>query len=533
MMNLTYTLPINKIPYLEWVNVITRYGTQFNWQSEPLLALQNDQISLGNSIQNNRTIQVNPTLSFSTFYNKFGFIRQNSGRNAKGTKAFFVQLLTSVRNVGGAYTRIEGTYLPGYTPNTDLLGYNFDANAPGWGFLFGSQRDILPRASANGWISSDTLQTNLYTKTFAENISIIANLEPLKGLRIDLTATRVDNYNFSSTTELEYNPQSGNLEPITPYRTGNYSISQIAIHTSFTSHNELFKKFEEQRLIISNKLSEQNINSVKGNPDLFADGYSKEQQDVVINSFLSTYLGKDPDQSSIDRKPRFPIPNWRISYNGLSNIVALQDLFTSINLSHAYQSQYVIAGYNSVIRYTETDGAPSERDINDNFLPKNLYGQVSIIDRFVPLIGVDVRLKNNMSANAEYRKSRDMNFSLQNSQMAMMSEESLIFGLGYRKNNVQLPFGLFADRKWKNDFNFKLDFALNDRKTVVYRSDINEAEVSGGNRSISLNPTLEYTVNQFYNIRLFYNSNSVKPYTSQNYATSYTYFGINLRVLFQ
>nr|WP_238387227.1 cell surface protein SprA [Sphingobacterium olei] len=533
MMNLTYTLPINKIPYLEWISVITRYGTQFNWQSEPLIAFQSDQISLGNSIQNNRTIQVNPTLSFSTLYNKFGFIRQNSGRNAKGSKAFFVQLLTSVRNVGGAYTRIEGTYLPGYTPNTNLLGYNFDANAPGWEFLFGSQRDILSRAVTNGWISSDTLQTNLYTKTFAENISVIANLEPLKGLRIDLTATRVDNYNFSSTTELEYNPQSGTLEPITPYRTGNYSISQIAIHTSFTSHNELFKKFEEQRLIISNRLSERNINSVKGDPESFADGYSKEQQDVVINSFLSTYLGKDPDQSSIDRKPRFPIPNWRISYNGLSNIVALQDLFTSINLSHAYQSQYVIAGYNSVIRYTETDGAPSERDINDNFLPKNLYGQVSIIDRFVPLIGVDVRLKNNMSANAEYRKSRDMNFSLQNSQMAMMSEESLIFGMGYRKNNVQLPFGLFADRKWKNDFNFKLDFALNDRKTVVYRSDINEAEVSGGNRSISINPTLEYTVNQFYNIRLFYNSNSVKPYTSQNYATSYTYFGINLRVLFQ
>lgn len=528
MMNITYTLPLNKIPYLEWVNIVTRYGTQFNWQSEPLIALQNPDIGLGNSIQNNRTIQVNPTFNLSSFYNKFRFIRQNSGRSAKGGTAFLVQLLTSIRNVGGAYTRVEGTYLPGYLPNTNMLGYNFDANAPGWGFLFGSQKNILETASSNGWLSSDSLQTNLYTKTFAENISAIANLEPIKGLRIDLTATRVDNFNLSSTTEMDLN---GN--PVAPYKTGNYSITQIAIHTSFTNHDELFRKFEEQRQIMSHRLAEQNVNSVGQDADFFANGYGKTQQDVVVNSFLSTYLGKSNQDGLIDRKPKFPLPNWRIAYNGLSNIPGLNDLFTSINLSHSYQSQYVIAGYNSVIRYKEENSVPSERDINSNFLPKNLYGQVSIIDRFVPLIGVDVRLQNSMSANAEFRKSRDMNFSLQNSQMAMMSEESIVFGMGYRKNNVRLPFGLFEDRKWSNDLNFKMDFAVNDRKTVVYRSDINEAEISGGNKSISVNPTLEYTVNQLYNVRLFYNSNAVRPYTSQNYATSYTYFGLNIRVLFQ
>jgi cell surface protein SprA len=198
-----------------------------------------------------------------------------------------------------------------------------------------------------------------------------------------------------------------------------------------------------------------------------------------------------------------------------------------------YQSQYIIGGYTSVLRYDELNGVPTERDINDNFLPKNLYTQITLVDRFVPLIGVDVRLANNMSFNSEYRKTRDLNLSLQNSQLAMLTEESIVFGLGYRKTNVQLPFGLFEDRKWTNDMNFKVDFALNDRKTMVYRSDINEAEISGGNKNISINPSLDYTVNQFYNIRIFYNSNAVRPYTSQNYATSYTYFGFNISILFQ
>jgi cell surface protein SprA len=470
-------------------------------------------------------------LNLSALYNKFSFIRQNSGRNSTGTVPFLVQLLTSIRNVNGAYTKTEGTYLPGYLPSTNVLGYDFNSNAPGWGFLFGGQGDILDKAARNGWLSSDTLQTNMYTKTFAENISVVANLEPIKGLRVDLTMSRIDNYNLTSA--IQFNATTGQLESASPYVTGNYTVSQIAIRTSFKNSDALFQKFEEHRQAISQRLGEKNINSVGQSADFYADGYSKTQQDVVVNAFLATYLGKDADQAKQGIKPTFPLPNWRISYNALANVLGIQDFISSININHAYQSQYIIGGYTSTARYEEADGMPFARDANQNFLPKNQYGQISIIDRFVPLIGVDMRFANALSVNSEYRKTRDMNMSLQNSQLAMMTEQSFIVGMGLRKNNIRLPFGIFEDRKWVNDMNFRVDFALNDRKTTVYRSDINQAEISGGNKSLTINPSLDYTVNQFYNIRLFYNSNAVKPYTSQNYATSYTYFGINIRIQFQ
>ncbi len=528
MMNITYNLPIKKIPYLEWVDVTARYGTQFNWQSEPLLSLQNDNIDLGNSILNNRTIQINPTLNFTALYNKFRFLRQNSGRNATGATSFLVRLLTSVRQVNAAYTRLEGTFLPGYTPKSNILGYDFDSNAPGWGFLFGSQENILIKAANSGWLSGDPLQTNMYTKTYAENFSATANLEPIKGLRINLSSTRVDNYNYSST--MEFNPVTKQLESTTPFTTGNYTISQIAIRTSFKNSDELFRKFEENSLLASQELGQQ---TGQGTTSTFADGFGKAQQDVVVNAFLSTYLGQDISDTKLNNQPRIPLPNWRITFNGLSTLLGLEDIISSIDLNHSYQSQYVIGGYSSVLRYQEMNGIPTEKDVNDNFLPKDQYSQITLVDRFVPLIGIDIRLPNNMSVNSEYRKTRDMNLSLQNSQMAMMAEESIVFGLGYRKANVRLPFGLFEDRKWTNDVNFKMDFSLNDRKTTVYRSDTNQAEISGGNKNISFSPSLDYTINQFYNLRLFYNSNAVRPYTSQNYATSYTYFGLNLRVMFQ
>lgn len=528
MMNVTYDVPVNKIPYLEWITVAAKYGTEFNWQSEPLIATQSPDMNLGNSILNNRTIQINPTLNMQSLYNRFDFIRRNSGRNASGTQAFLVQLLTSIRNINAAYTRLEGTYLPGYTPKTSILGYDFGADAPGWGFIFGSQSNILERAARNGWLTSDPMQTNMYTKTYAENISATAALEPIKGLRINLSSTRVDNYNYSAS--MEFNPVTNQLESITPYSTGNYSVSQIAIRSSFKSSDALFRKFEENRLLASQELGRKTGQSPSGD---FADGFGAAQQDVVVNAFLKTYLNVDVKDMKLGNRPKFPLPNWRLSYNGLSKLLGLEEIIPNIDINHMYQSQYVIGGYTSVLRYEEQNGIPTERDINNNFLAKNQYQQISLIDRFVPLIGVDLRLANNMSINSEYRKTRDMNLSLQNSQMAMMSEESVVFGLGYRKANARLPFGMFEDRKWTNDLNLKVAFALNDRKTTVYRSDISEAEVSGGNRNISINPTLDYTINQLYNVQIFYNSNAVRPYTSQNYATSYTYFGFNISILFQ
>jgi len=61
-LNITYNVPINKIPGLDWVSVAARYGAGFNWQTEPLLTLRDPSINIGNTIQNSRTVQINANL---------------------------------------------------------------------------------------------------------------------------------------------------------------------------------------------------------------------------------------------------------------------------------------------------------------------------------------------------------------------------------------------------------------------------------------------------------------------------------------
>lgn len=531
MMNLTYNVPLAKIPGLDWINLAARYGAQFNWQTEPLLAINDANLNVGNTIQNSRTIQLNPRINLTALFNKFSFFR-NAKNNKESTLGMHMltDFIAGFKDINAAYTRVDGTFLPGYLGKTNILGYDFGMDAPGFGFLFGGQSDILGRAMANGWLTGDSLQTQLYTKSLREDLSFRATIEPIRDLRIDLTATRVENRNF--TTQILFNDGTGTFEQVTPVTTGDYSVSFFTLGTSFSDKDGLFRKFQANRDVISRRLGEQNPNS-KSIENGFAEGYGNTSQDVIVGAFLSAYTGRNPEKQSLSSFPRFPIPNWRIMYSGLSKNPLFSEYLSSLELLHGYRTLYNVNSYTTLIRYAEENGASIVRDVNGNFLPRYQFSQITLQEQFLPLIGFNARFKNNLTANAEYRMARTLSLSLQNSQLAQLLDKGMIIGAGYRVQGFRFPFGWFEQRKMRNDLTFKLDVAVNDSKTLVYRQDTNFSEVASGNKNITLRPSVDMMLNDRFNIRLFFDSNSVRPYTSQTFATAYSNFGFNLRVLLQ
>jgi cell surface protein SprA len=530
-MNITYALPINKIPGLDWINVATRYGTNFNWQTEPLSTLNDPSINLGNTIQNSRTIQINPTLNFAGLYNKIGFLRR-AGNGANGGAGVLTGLLTTIKNINAAYTQTKGTFLPGYLPTTSYLGIDNVTGAPGLGFVFGSQRDIRQMAINNGWITTDTLQSQLYINTLREDFSMTSVLEPFRDFRITLTANKNRTMNYS--TNYRYDNTSQAFRNLSPYTTGDYSISFITLGTAFSEKqgstvSKLFNQFMANRSVVSQRLGNLNRNSA-GAAGGYADGYNQSSQDVVIAAFMAAYTGKDASSVSLNSFPKIPLPNWRLNYDGLTRVDFLEANFKSISMRHAYRSVYSVSGFNTLLRYQESNGGVSSRDDNDNFLPFYQFGQVTIAEQFSPLIGVDTRLKNNLTANFEMGRTRLLGLSLANSQLAQLSENNLVFGIGYRTTKFRFPFGLFKQVKMDNNMDFKLDIAVRDNKTVIYRADILEAEVSSGAKNITYRPSVDYILNQRFNIKVFYDSNITKPYTSQTFNTSFSNFGFSLRI---
>lgn len=533
-LNIRYTLPINKIPGLDFINVAAIYGTNFNWQTEPLSTLRDPAIDLGNTIQNSRTVQLNPALTMDRLYNKFGFVRRSANKpdSLSSFADGLVRLLTSIRKVEVAFTQTKGTFLPGYLPKTKYFGIDNATGAPGLGFVLGSQRDIREMAMLNGWITTDELQTQLYINTLREDFQMTSTLEPIKELRITLSATRNRTLNYS--TNYKYDNSTSTFKNLSPTTTGDYSISIITLSTAFKDKNgstfsNVFNQFMANRPVISGRLGRQNPNS-SGVTNGFADGYDKNSQDVVISSFLAAYTGKDASSVSLNSLPKIPLPNWRLSYTGLTKIPFVADRFRELNLRHTYRATYSVNGFNSLLKYQENNGFVVSRDVMQNFLPQYQFAQVSISEQFAPLIGVDTRLKSNLTANFEINRTRIMALSLSNSQLANLSENNLVFGFGYRTTKFRFPFGLFKQLKLDNNMDFKLDVAVRDNKTVIYRADVVEAEVSSGSKNITLRPSVDYMLNQRFNVKLFYDSNITKPYTSQTFNTSFSNFGFSLRV---
>jgi len=535
-LNITYNLPINKLPYMDWVNVAARYGTNFDWQSEPLATLNDPTINLGNTIQNARTIQINPTFNFNGLYNKFDFYRNamNTQDDQTTGAKILLGLLTSLKTLNAAYTQTKGIYLPGYLPTTSYLGIDKLNGAPGLGFVFGSQADIRAQALAEGWITTDTLQSQLYVNTLKTDLSVTATLEPLRGMRLTLTASKTKNMNYSSN--FMYDSQSNTITNLNPTTTGDYSITFISLKTAFTDKtgsavSRLFNQFMVNRSIISKRLGQANPNSV-ANPGAYADGYDKNSQDVVVAAFLAAYTGKDAHKSSMNAFPSIPLPNWRLNYGDLARLPFLSDSFQSIDIKHAYRATYNVSSFTSVPQYEEKGGSSNTRDDNGDFLPQYQFSEITIAETFSPLIGIDARLKNDVSGTFEIGRTRMLGLSLANSQLAQLSENNIVVGIGYRTNKFRFPFGLFKQVKMDNNMDFKLDVAIRDNKTAIYRADVVTNDISSGARNITMRPSVNYVLNKRFTLLFYYNTNLNKPYTSQVFTVSSTSLGFTLKMLF-
>ncbi len=78
--NATYQLPLNKLPYLDWLSADANYTATYNWTRG---TKTNDGIDLGNTISNNRQININGNLNLETFYNHFPFLKKTNERFKK------------------------------------------------------------------------------------------------------------------------------------------------------------------------------------------------------------------------------------------------------------------------------------------------------------------------------------------------------------------------------------------------------------------------------------------------------------------
>jgi len=254
-----YTIPINKIPIVDWVNLSTSYTGGYFWDRAAIGSEQ-----FGNTIRNSSAWRSNSSLNLNLVYGKNDYLKRlaNSERGRekgkilksrkkeknKSTKAesvkvaeaagekktkkdekkkeekkkdkedkyrklniidYTAKILIGVKEISGSYTKSTGTQVPGYARTTNLLGFDPSWDAPGSAFILGQKMDTnyVITSAERGWLVNGFGQDNeihnfryTFQNTEGEQWSYRINIRPINNMRIELNGA----YNYSIGTNMGY-----------------------------------------------------------------------------------------------------------------------------------------------------------------------------------------------------------------------------------------------------------------------------------------------------------------------------------------
>ena len=565
---LNYQVPLNKIPIFNFISLNTRYSGNYDWTSAPL-ALRH----LGHTIQNSNTIQYNGQINMNTLYNKVPYFKklnqrnssrergrnavknreeqeENNGEKRKNQYEIFKHLtrfMLGVKNIAVNYSENQGTFLPGYMNQPHFLGQEWAQMAPGLPFVFGSQKDIRYTAANNGWITTDTLLNSLYKTNRSVNLTLRSTVEPIKQFRIEFTANKTSSNNKNEY--FRWDTKYNSFNSFSPTESGSYSISFLSWGTAFKGDNDdyessTFSQFRGYRTDIAKQLAANNSNFTGGIDPLtghpveyttypgdtiptLTGGYGPTSQEVLIPAFLAAYAGRNPNNSKLTAFPAIPMPNWRITYDGLIRIEFIKKRFKQFSLGHAYRSNYSVGSYQTNLDYGDGDQVNLN---NMSYHVEREISQVTINEQFSPLFKIDMTWKSSLLTKVEFKRSRVLSLSLSNNQLTETGSQEYVFGIGYRIKDVEFKlFSAGRGKKISSDLDLKIDFNIMNNKTVIRKIIEDVEQITMGQQVIKLNFSADYVIGQRLNLKVFYDKVITNPFISTTFPGAITNAGFSLR----
>ncbi|MDR1344121.1 MAG: cell surface protein SprA [Tannerellaceae bacterium] len=639
--NLTYRLPFQFIPALDWVNSSATYNATYDWDRGAAI---DQNIEIGNSIRNENSLAITGSLNMQALYGKNKFLKSidqkyNSSRSnapapkkellkvektiqlnpdsatilqhdmltkrmtvsardgngriyrLKYTPVDFVRikienkdtallnitlrelpppaenilhkaaerslyLMMLVRQVNLSYSTREGMMIPGFRPEVgDILGQGRTMNgfAPGIGFAFGDvSRSYIDKLYERDWLVMDRSNINPAIINQTEKLTLDITLEPITGLRINLRADRED----TKRTEIQY-MYSGMPE----IRGGNFMMTTISLGSFFEKtgtmasgyESESFDAFLRNRTVIAGRLDRSyaattypnagflantSIANQPYNPAIENGNVNLNSTDVLIPAFLAAYTGKDASKISLSPVPSLSsmLPNWRISYDGLIRLPVIKKHFKTLALTHQYNSAYRVGGYTSYLNWVDAgNNLGFVQDIlTGNPAPSSPYSitSVDITESFVPLIGVDGTLINNITLSASYRTNRSLNLNIASFQMIDSRTNEIVVGMGYKLTEFNKVLKMRPSQNFSNDLTVRLDYSYRKTQSLIRKIQESMTQATSGNKSNMVRFSADYGVSRNLTLRAFYDWEMNEPLiSSAAYPTSNSNYGVSVRFI--
>ena len=477
------------------------------------------------------------------------------------------RLAMMVRNVSFNYRSSYQLTLPGFTPSIgDAFGQKkVGSMAPGLDFAFGLvDDDYIGKARENDWLLRNDSVATPATTSKTENLQLRMTLEPVKDLKIDLSAVRTQTTQKSIQYMYEGTPTT---------QSGSFQMSTISLSTAFEGmgdansgyRSKTFEKFVNSLAGYRDRVEAQYAGTVYpagsalsgGKFDASRTPVNQYSGDVMIPAFLNAYTSMGGNSLSLFPALSRLLPNWTVRYSGLGKLPWFRDHFKSVNINHSYKSIFAVGSYNSYSTYQEyMNGLGFINDASTgNPSPSSMFNisQVSINEAFSPLLGMDVTFNNNMTLKGEYRQTRVLNLSMTSVQLNEALSKDWVIGMGYRINNFSLFEGGARKLKVKtgagnkkdnrnassnsqqmrgtnHDLNLRLDFSFRKQAAIVRDIATMTSSASSGNNALKLSFSADYTFSKLFTMSFYYDRQTNTPLlSSSSYPTTTQDFGLSIK----
>ena len=477
------------------------------------------------------------------------------------------RLAMMVRNVSFNYRSSYQLTLPGFTPSIgDAFGQKkVGSMAPGLDFAFGLvDDDYIGKARENDWLLRNDSVATPATTSKTENLQLRMTLEPVKDLKIDLSAVRTQTTQKSIQYMYEGTPTT---------QSGSFQMSTISLSTAFEGmgdansgyRSKTFEKFVNSLAGYRDRVEAQYAGTVYpagsalsgGKFDASRTPVNQYSGDVMIPAFLNAYTSMSGNSLSLFPALSRLLPNWTVRYSGLGKLPWFRDHFKSVNINHSYKSIFAVGSYNSYSTYQEyMNGLGFINDASTgNPSPSSMFNisQVSINEAFSPLLGMDVTFDNNMTLKGEYRQTRVLNLSMTSVQLNEALSKDWVIGMGYRINNFSLFEGGARKLKAKtgagnkkdnrnatansqqvrgtnHDLNLRLDFSFRKQAAIVRDIATMTSSASSGNNALKLSFSADYTFSKLLTMSFYYDRQTNTPLlSSSSYPTTTQDFGLSIK----
>jgi cell surface protein SprA len=464
-----------------------------------------------------------------------------------------------LRSATITYRLTDGMMLPGFRPNVgDVFGQKAldDGYAPGLDFAFGfTGQSYIERVKARDWLVINSGgNINPAVLSHSKDLNIKAVLEPVVGMKIDLTAKRLS----TKTTSIQFM-----YDGMPEQQGGTFTMSTAAIRTSFESSNAAggyrsaaFDQFLANREVIANRLQQRyartsypgtgfvkdEFPTLVGMPYQASHGQvNQNSADVLIPAFLSAYTGQNAGSIETSAFPSLKnlLPNWRITYEGLIQLDLLSKYFKSFVLTHNYVCLYTVGNYSSFLSWVqapESNGLGFIRDaLSGSIMPSSPYdiSMVNITENFSPLIGLDAIFKNNMSFKLEWKNTRNVNLNISSYQIVESKSNEAVIGMGYKVTqfNKILKLKATGSKNFSNDLTVRADFVYRKQQALIHKIEDAFTQPTSGSIVTTLKMSADYNLSKTLTLRAFFDKDMNRPLVSSSaYPNSNTNVGISIRL---